>query len=81
MLHAGFRYEVAKERYAPFDRIVDEDLASRERIAVAVLDALIAERGVFVIANNKAEGSAPLSIVRLAERIANWKPQESFHAT
>jgi uncharacterized protein YecE (DUF72 family) len=74
MLHAGLQYEVAKERYAPFDRIVDEDTASRQRIAVAVLDATIAERPAFVIANNKAEGSAPLSIERLAERIAGWEP-------
>ncbi|MDA0312784.1 MAG: DUF72 domain-containing protein [Gemmatimonadetes bacterium] len=70
MLHAGLRYEAAKERYEPFNQIVDDDSESRERIAIAVLDALIAERGVFVIANNKAEGSAPLSIFRLAERIA-----------
>lgn len=73
MLHAGLHYEAAKDRYEPFDRIVDEDTPSRERIAVAVLDALIAERDVFVVANNKAEGSAPLSIFRLGERIANWR--------
>jgi hypothetical protein len=72
MLHSGLRYEVAKERYQPFDQIVDEDTETRERIAIAALDATIAEKGVFVIANNKAEGSAPLSIFRLAERIAEW---------
>ncbi len=72
MLHAGLGYEAARERYAPFDRIVDEDPDSLERIAVAALDALIAERGVFVIVNNKAEGSAPLSVFRLARRIAAW---------
>lgn len=76
MLHAGLQYQAAKDRYAPFDRIVDEDTPSRERIAVAVLDALIAERPAFVIANNKAEGSAPLSIMRLAERIAHWRAPE-----
>ena len=73
MLHAGLRYETAKDRYEPFDRLVDEDAPSRERIAVAVLDTLIAERDAFVVANNKAEGSAPISIFRLAERIANWR--------
>jgi uncharacterized protein YecE (DUF72 family) len=73
MLHAGLGYEVARDRYEPFDRIVDEDTASRERIAVAVLDALIGEREAFVIANNKAEGSAPLSVFRLADRIAHWR--------
>lgn len=74
MLHSGLRYQAAKDRYQPFDRLVDEDVASRESIARAVLDALVAERGVFVIANNKAEGSAPLSLLRLAERIAHWTP-------
>lgn len=81
MLHGGFRYEAARERYAPFDRIVDEDPTSRETIARAVLDALIAERQAFVIANNKAEGSAPLSVFHLAERIAHWsaEPEEFDH--
>lgn len=77
MLHAGLRYEAAKERYEPFDRLVDEDLESRERIAVAVLDASIAERPSFVIVGNKAEGSAPLSLFRLARRIAEWTPPDS----
>ena len=77
MLHSGLRYEVARERYEPFDKIVDEDAETRERIAIAALDALIAEKGVFVIANNKAEGSAPLSIFRLAERIAEWDARGS----
>lgn len=73
MLHAGLRYEAARNRYEPFDRIVDPDRVTRDRIAIAVLDALIAERDVFVVANNKAEGSAPLSIFGLAERIAGWR--------
>ena len=72
MLGSGLAYEVARDRYAPFDRLVDEDAGARERIAVAALDALLGEREVFVIANNKAEGSAPLSVFKLAERIAAW---------
>jgi uncharacterized protein YecE (DUF72 family) len=74
MLHAGLRYEAAKDRYEPFDRVRDEDPESLERIAVAALDALIAERDVFVVVNNKAEGSAPLSVFRLAARMAAWEP-------
>ena len=77
MLHSGLRYEVARERYEPFDNIVDGDAETRERIAITALDALIAEKNVFVIANNKAEGSAPLSIFRLAERIAEWDARGS----
>lgn len=75
MLHAGLKYDIARDRYAPFDQLVDEDATSREQIATAVIDALIAERAVFVIANNKAEGSAPRSIFRLAERIASRDSQ------
>jgi uncharacterized protein YecE (DUF72 family) len=52
MLHSGLQYEAAKERYQPFDRIVDEDVASRERVATTVLDVLLAERPTYVIANN-----------------------------
>lgn len=72
MLGRGLEYVAAKERYEPFDRLVDEDLPTRELIATTVLDAALAERDAFVIANNKAEGSAPLTVFRLAERIANW---------
>jgi uncharacterized protein YecE (DUF72 family) len=75
MLHAGLKYEAAKDRYEPFDRVRDEDPESLERIAVAALDALIAERDVFVVVNNKAEGSAPLSVFRLAARMAAWEPR------
>jgi uncharacterized protein YecE (DUF72 family) len=74
MLHAGLQYEVAKDRYEPFDRIVDEDPDSLERITLAAFDALIAERAVFVVVNNKAEGSSPLSVFRLARRLAAWEP-------
>jgi uncharacterized protein YecE (DUF72 family) len=70
MLHGDLRYEVARDRSHPFDRVVDEDSASRDLIATTVLDTLIAERGAFVVVNNKAEGSSPLSLARLAERIA-----------
>ncbi len=74
MLHTGLKYQVAKERYQPFDQIVDDDPVSREAVARTVIDAMIAERPAFVVANNKAEGSAPLSIFRLAERVAAWSP-------
>lgn len=72
MLHGGLRYEVAKERYEPFNRLVDPDVATRELVAKTVLDAALAEKKAFVIANNKAEGSAPLTLLRLAERVAYW---------
>lgn len=70
MLGGTLDYEAARDRYAPFDRLVDEDPASRAGIAELCLDH--ARRGLesFVIANNKAEGSAPGTVLKLAERIA-----------
>jgi uncharacterized protein YecE (DUF72 family) len=73
-LRGGFQYEQAKSRYFPFDKLVDEDPATRETLATACASAAREQRPAFVIVNNKAEGSAPLSIFKLqnliAERIA-----------
>lgn len=69
-LHRGFLYQTAKQRYEPFDRLVDEDPETRLVIARMVAAAFKARRKVWVTANNKAEGSAPLSLLKLAEEIA-----------
>ena len=69
-LHSGFKYEEAKERYAPFNALVDEDPEGRTQIAQLVNEAADGDRDAYVIVNNKAEGSAPLTIRKLAELIA-----------
>ena len=69
-LHRGFLYQAAKQRYEPFDRLVDEDPESRKMLARMAADAFKAKRKVWITANNKAEGSAPLSLLKLAEEIA-----------
>ncbi len=69
MLHGGFAYEAAKERYEPFDRLVDEDPTTRESLAELVADALGRSVDVYVLANNKAEGSAPLTVGELARSV------------
>jgi uncharacterized protein YecE (DUF72 family) len=69
-LHRGFLYQAAKQRYEPFDRLVDEDPETRLVLARMVAAAFKAKRKVWVTANNKAEGSAPLSLLKLAEQIA-----------
>jgi uncharacterized protein YecE (DUF72 family) len=71
MLHAGFRYAAAKARYAPFDRLVDPDPSSRDQIAALVAEAATHGRETTVVANNKAEGSAPLTLRSLAEQLAD----------
>jgi len=68
-LHAGFAYEQAKAHYAPFDRLIDEDPATRDALAGLAARALAAGHPALITANNKAEGSAPLTVLKLAETI------------
>ncbi len=71
-LHSGFKYEEAKERYAPFNALVDEDPEGRAQIAQLVKEAADSDQHSYVIVNNKAEGSAPLTIRKLAELIDEY---------
>jgi hypothetical protein len=71
MLHPAQRYETATTRYHPFDRLVDEDLQSRQTIATMCLEATASARTAIVIVNNKAEGSSPLTVGKLAETMAH----------
>ena len=68
-LHRGFLYQAAKQRYEPFDRLVDEDPETRRILARMAQAAFKAGRKVWITANNKAEGSAPLSLLKLAGEI------------
>lgn len=70
MLPRGSDYESARERFAPFDRLQDEDLETRRQIAGLVRQAMARGQGAWVTVNNKAEGCAPESVWRLAEEIA-----------
>ncbi|MEM7403675.1 MAG: DUF72 domain-containing protein [Pseudomonadota bacterium] len=68
-LHPTQAYEQARARYAPFDRLVDEDRPTRNALAKLCRESLASRRDVFIIANNKAEGSAPLSLLALAQSV------------
>ncbi len=70
-LHAGFKYEEAKTQYAPFNRLVDEDPESRATLARVAAATAQAGQPVYISANNKAEGSAPLTVYKLAQAIAD----------
>jgi len=69
-LHGGFKYEQAKAKYDPFDRLVDEDPHTREALAELAARYVLAGQPVLITINNKAEGSAPLSCIELAKAIA-----------
>lgn len=70
LLAPGKGYEEARAAYAPFDRLVDPDVETRERIVTLARQALQRGREVIIIVNNKAEGSAPRSVVELARAFA-----------
>ena len=68
-LRPGLKYEEAKEHYFPFNRLVDEDPDTRRMLAALAHAATRNGQPAFIIANNKAEGSAPLTLLTLAEAI------------
>jgi len=70
-LHSGFKYEQAKARYEPFDKLVDEDPFTRETLAALAARYAIAGHPVLITTNNKAEGSAPLTCAKLARAIVD----------
>jgi len=72
-LHAGKDYEGAKQEYFPFDRLVEEDLQTRNSLARLVRTEARSGRTVLVTINNKAEGSAPWSVRRLAEAVVGYE--------
>lgn len=70
LLPRGARYEERKRALAPFDALRAPDPAMRDEVVALTEAALAAQRDVWVLVNNKAEGSSPLTIRALAERLA-----------
>ena len=68
-LQRGQRYAEARDRWAPFNRLQAPDLPTRSALARVMAGTLRAGHRVFVTINNKAEGSAPLSVMALAEAL------------
>jgi uncharacterized protein YecE (DUF72 family) len=70
LLRPGTWYEDQREAFRPFDRIVEPDLAMRAEVVALGRRALGRGRRVYVLVNNKAEGSSPLTVRALARRFA-----------
>ena len=69
-LQRGLAYAQAYARFEPFDRLQAPDPATRAAVARVAAATLDAGHRAFVTVNNKAEGSAPLSVVELARALA-----------
>lgn len=69
-LAMGDRFDDARRRYEPFDRIQRPDPVTREGVVELVRAAVRGGQPAFVLVNNKAEGSAPLTVRALGDRLA-----------
>lgn len=70
LLAPGARYEDKKDAFEPFDRLQAPDPAMRREVVALCRAALAHGMPVFVLVNNKAEGSSPLTVRALAEALA-----------
>ncbi|MCA0244082.1 MAG: DUF72 domain-containing protein [Proteobacteria bacterium] len=68
-LQRGLRYTQAKQAWEPFDQLQAPDPVSRAELARVARATLDAGRSAFITINNKAEGSAPLSVLALAREL------------
>jgi hypothetical protein len=76
MLRPDQDYESARDAWAPFRELAAPDLSTRTDVAALVQTLATVQRPVIVIANNKAEGSAPLTLRELARLLpASARPQ------
>lgn len=71
LLRPGTWYEDQRERFKPFDRLVEPDEGMRADVIAVTRRALSRGRRVFILVNNKAEGSSPLTVMALARRLAD----------
>ena len=69
LLKPGATYQEQREAFAPFDRIVAPLDRMRDEVAGMLARAVARAIPAYVLVNNKAEGSAPLTIEALAGRL------------
>ena len=68
-LHGAQGYEEARALYQPFNALVDPDPQLRATLARVINGTTSAGFPAYVTVNNKAEGSAPLSVLALAQEV------------
>jgi uncharacterized protein YecE (DUF72 family) len=73
-------YEQRKRELSPFDRIVDVQHEMREDVVGLVERCGELGHTLYVIANNKAEGSAPLTLRAIAELVVARQRGAAIHA-
>ncbi len=74
LLRPGTAYEQQRAHFRPFNRLLDVDAGMRRDVVTLLRDAVQRAQPAFVLVNNKAEGSAPLTIRALAELLTAGAP-------
>ncbi len=62
-------YEVAKKRAAPYNKIVEALPQMRRETITLIKQAIGENRRAYILVNNRSEGSAPLTVQALADRL------------
>ena len=70
LLRPGRTYNEAVDAFAPYDRIQDPNPELRSDIARLIEQTLNLRIPAYVLVNNRAEGSAPLTIAAIARMVA-----------
>lgn len=66
LLKPGRKYAEAVDKFAPYTRIMEEAPEVRANLAELVRKGMSYQKAIFIIANNRLEGSAPLTLLGLA---------------
>ena len=77
LMRPGATYEEQREAFRPFNRIVEPSETVRAQVADIARRVVNRGRRVFVLVNNKAEGSAPLTIKAIAARLAAERQKDA----
>jgi hypothetical protein len=75
LLRPGRTYAAAVEAFAPYDRIHEVSPELRNDLAALARTAINLRIPAYVIANNRAEGCAPLTIAAVAAMILDALPE------
>ncbi len=77
LLRPGTKYEDQREAFRPFNRLVAPDPEMRSEVVDLLQRAARRQMPAFVLVNNKAEGSSPLTIRALIDRFFERWQRES----
>jgi uncharacterized protein YecE (DUF72 family) len=75
LLRPGTWYRERRDAFNPFNRIVEPDERMRVEVTAVAMRALQRQKRVYILVNNKAEGSSPLTVVELAKRLVREREQ------